>query len=465
MFFIPYAEWMEKTRSRLSARSTTLKALDKAIMEAEDASEDDETVMRWFADGAEALSPGAKSALEIEKAARGLAIAEVRAAFGAWAADQTRKGQDWRASVRNESGAVTTLAGQITFWTRTYPDAGERAALEEVATQRNKSIPLLFENTEVVVYDDRFTRMDDRMAKANAAKIAVNSYKLSRPPAPLHHAPGGGGSGFLHSISAEIDRMVTDAFGSNFLALAWDSAENAVKSAVEYAITEIKDEIAALAPGVGLGVASATLVWNTTKLIMQSIAADEMVDLSQRLEDGGDSRLALERVRDWQLRAIAARTSKVARAGVNVGLHSAAIASCGVGIPVQLAVSLANAILGLASVIGELGMQYKESRALAAYLKRPDLGRNIFGQAPLAAAYYLLNTPDSHIALQLVQIGAAGWQEDVERLKRDGVLKTTLGEAQNLIAGARYRLRKKDGTHFRERRAISLTTRIKDRIK
>ncbi len=463
MFFIPYTEWMDLTRSALSARSPALKALDQAILDAEDASEDDADVMRWFVDGGTDSMPVAvKAALEIEKAARSLAVANVRKAFEAWTADQTRKGQDWRKSVRNGKGAVQKLADQLAFLTRTYPDQGERAAMDYMIEERNKSIPLLFKNCEVVAYSDSFTTYNDRMAKAKAAELAINSYKLTNAVKP---GAGGAGAGsrFAQAISGEIDKMVTEAFGSSASALVWDSAENFFKSTVETAIREIKDEIAALAPGVGLGVASATLVFNTAKLVISSIAADAMLDMSQRLEDG-DSRAAMERVRDWQLRAIAARVSKIARAGVNIGMHSAAIASCGVGIPAQLAVSIASAIVALASVIGELGMQYKEKRALTAYLNGPTLGRDIFGQAPLAAAYYLLNTPDSHIALQLVQIGAPGWQADVERLKKDGVLLTTLSEAQNLISEARYRIKKKDGSRFRERQAQSLLTQAKDKI-
>jgi hypothetical protein len=460
MFFIPYDEWIEKTYSRVSSRSEKLKTLDEAIGEAEEASEDDDAVRRWFDYGG-AVLPGGRIALEIEKAARGVAVAEVRKAFEAWTADQARRGQDWRKSVRNEKGAVTTLAEQIAYWTRTLPDRNERAALEFMTEQRNQSIPALFTGTRVLAYADTMTNIKDKLTKAQAVKAGVTAARLGRAthtPRPPH---SGGGGGFAASISAEIDKLVREAFGTSG-AVVWDHAEAAVADAVNYAISEIKDEIAALAPGVGLAAASATAVYHSVKLVMQSIAADDLVTLSRTLEMG-DSRAALARVRDWQLRTIAATTAKVARAGVNVGMHAAAIATMGVGIPAQLATSLANAILGLAFVIGELGMQYKESRALTAYLNRGALGRDIFAQAPLAAAYYLLNTPDSHIALQLVTMGAPGWQADVERLKTDGGLKLALGEATSLIGAARYRIYPAVG-RFRERADLALTTKVKNKI-
>lgn len=464
MFFISYDEWMDLTRSRLSARSDTLKALDKAIKEAEEASEDDNTVMQWFADGgADSNPPAVKAAIDIEKAARGVAVADVRKAFNAWTSDQARRGQDWRTSVRNEKGACQRLADQIAYWTRVYPDAGERAALDFLIEQRNESIPLLFKDAVVIVYSDVLTRSNDRLAKVKAAEIALDSWRLSNGAGSRGGGAPGGASRFQAAVGAEVDKMVREAFGNSGV-ISWEHAENSIQAVLEHAVSQIKEEIAALAPGVGLAASSASLVFHTAKLVMQSIAADEMVDLSQRLEES-DSRTALLRVRDWQLRAIAARTSKVARAGVNVGMHSAAIASCGVGIPAQLAVSLASAIVALAAVIGELGMQYKEKRALTAYLNRATLGRDIFAQAPLAAAYYLLNTPTSHIALQLTRIGNPGWQADVEHLVKDGALATTLSESQNLIDSARYRIIKKDGARFRERVSPSLMSKAKAKVK
>jgi hypothetical protein len=79
------------------------------------------------------------------------------------------------------------------------------------------------------------------------------------------------------------------------------------------------------------------------------------------------------------------------------------------------------------------------------------LDHNIFATSPLVAAYYLLNTPTSHIALQLVTIGAPAWQQDVERIKRSGELNTVIEEAARLISASRYRIVRFDGARFRER--------------
>lgn len=459
MFFIPYDEWMSQTYSRIYSRSPALKKLDEALKEAEDIEADDEEVLKWFAYGLGPVSDSAKAAIEIEKARRADAVGQVSRAFTDWVQDHTRKGQEWRASTRNSSGAVTTLHNQIAYWTRTFPSTTEREAIEYMTASRNKSIPALFKGVEVVIQSDLLTKKDDASAMYKAVELVRNSRKLER----IYQPPSGGGGashGFMHTISTQTDRLVAEAFGGDLRSLIWDPTEHGLQAVLGHAIDSIKEEIAALAPGVGLGAASASLVFHTAKLVIQSIAADEMVDLIQRLGEG-DSRAALERVRDWQLRTIAARAAKVARAGVNVGVHSAAIASCGIGIPAQLAVSIATAIVALAEVIGELGMQYKEKRKLTAYLNQDSLGRDIFAQSPLAAAYYLLNTPVSHIALQIVSFGAPAWRHDVELLVQNDSLKTVAEESARLIAAARYRIRRKGAAPFRERLEPALWERAK----
>lgn len=465
MFFIPYEEWMELTRSRVYSRSDALKALDKALHDAEEACAEDETVMRWFRDGGPDSMPAAvKAAMDIEKAARGVAVAEVRKAFTAWCESQSRRGQDWRESVRNERKACEKLAEQIAYWTRQFPNPSERVALDELRKQRNASIPLLFKDSMVVVHTDLSTKYTDASAKEKAAKIAYDSWKLAGAPRPglPHHGGGSGHEAAIKSaISSHVDGMVREAFGTSVV--TWDHAEASVAAVLEHAVAAIKDELAMIIPGAGLAVAAATGTYTGIKMVMQSIALDELVNLTQRLDEG-DSRAALRRVNDWQIRALAKLTSKSIRAATNVGVHIATLALLGASLPAQLATSLATAIMALAEVIGDLGMQYKEKRALTAYLNAGTLGRDIFGQAPLAAAYYLLNTPTSHIALQLVDIGAPAWQADVEHLVKDGHLGTTLSEAQNLIQGARYRIIKKDGSRFRERVSPSLITKLKRKV-
>lgn len=473
MLFIPIDEWLRKTARTLHSRSDALKALDAAIARANQIdAEGDATLVRYIGTVGE-LSESAKLALLMDKTLRELAIAGVRRAFTAWVKD----GHAWRTSVRNQSGAVTLLHQQLSYWQSVNPSPDTSAALAVVIKARNESIPTLFAGCECIAKGELLDRLKARKNKVTAAKnvvtVARNSYKLSgaslhRPSLPSHHGGGGGASsGLMGTIETQVGHMVKEAFGATLGQLDWHAAEAFLRDTLNEALASIKDEVAALAPGVGLGAASATLVFQTVKLVIAGIAADEMLDLSRKLETG-DSMAALQRVRDWQLRDIALRTSKAARASVNVGTHAAAIASCGVGIPAQLAIGIANAIIALAEMIADLGVQYKESRALTAYLNGRSigavLGPDIFAASPLAGAYYLLNTPTSHIALQLVTIGAPAWQEDVELLKKSGVLKTVITESARLIDSCRYRIVRSDGGSYREREGKTLVVKAKELV-
>jgi hypothetical protein len=474
MLFIPIDEWLSKTARTLHSRSDALKALDAAIARANQVdAEGDATLVRYMGTVGE-LSESAKLALLMDKTLRELAIAGVRRAFTAWVKD----GHAWRTSVRNQSGAVTLLHQQLSYWQSVHPSPDTSAALAVVIKARNESIPTLFAGCECIAKGELLDRLKTRKNKVTAAKnvvtVARNSYKLSgsslpsvhRPSLPSHHGSGAS-SGLMGTIETQVGHMVKEAFGATLGQLDWHAGEAFLRDMLNEALASIKEEVAALAPGVGLGAASATLVFHTVKLVMSGIAADEMLDLSRKLETG-DSMTALQRVRDWQLRDIALRTSKVARASVSVGTHAAAIASCGVGIPAQLAIGIANAIIALAEMIADLGVQYKESRALTAYLNGRSidavLGPDIFAASPLAGAYYLLNTPTSHIALQLVTIGAPAWQEDVELLKKSGVLKTVITESARLIDSCRYRIVRSDGGRYREREGKTLAVKAKELV-
>jgi hypothetical protein len=460
-----YSDWMALTHSRVYGRSTELKQIDVAIKQAEDCAASFETVSRWYSDlSSERRGDSAWVAMELDTKLRSLAIVRVGEAFTRW---KNAKGNtDWRTSNRNGEGAMTRLSDQLTYLKPKLP-VRESAALAFVEAERNRSIPVLFKDCKVVGYSDRLTSLADRKTavtqatglrtvyeRGNAAGMGAPT--TSQAEALMRHigtsvdswvheaffgTPGGGGSG--HSLIDDLD----------------------IRSILTEAVHEIKADILAIAPIAGLSVASATLLKNSVTLVMQSVAADDLVDLERKLDKSGDSRAAVNSLKRWQAEAIAKTTSSVVRSGVNVGTHAAAVASLGVGIPVQLAVSIANAVIALALVIGDMGMQYRRRKALERYLNQPTLDAEIFAQSPLAAAYYLLNSPTSHIALQLVRFNAPGWQEDVERLKKDGDLQLVISQSAKVIDQSKYRIRKSDMAKFRETSGPGLVSKIKDSLR
>ncbi len=453
---------MQKTQSRIHSRSAALLKLDQALKDAENACSDDEEVLNWFGGGLGTRSPSAVEALKIEEKLRGDAVAAVSRAFNSWIQEQTNKKKDWRTSVRNEQGAVELLGNQIHYWKRTYPNESERAALDFVIAERNKSIPVLFAGCEVIALKGLAQKKENMMARHYGVSSARDAAKLVRPPtaapssssAPPGSAPPTSSSPTSSPTSSPFmtaaHTMIREAFGTDFASLVLNPAEDWIRETIKYVLDFVKEELAAIPPGVGLAVSGAMIAYNTRTLVQKSLAAHELLDLSGRIEQG-DSRAALGSLRKWQLRAIALTTSKIARGTVNLGVHAASVASLGMAAGVQIGVSLANVIVAMTEIITEIGMQYKEKRALTAYLNGGTLDYNIFAQSALAAGYYLLNTPDSHIALQLVEIGRPTWRQDVELFKKDGVLKTVMTESANMIAAARYRIVRRDGVTYRER--------------
>ena len=470
MLFIALHDWMSATNSWRHRRSDALKVLDKAIDDANmvEAGSDAALMIYWSA--VDELSAAGKNAIAIEEAKRAAAVASVSKAFTLWAASQTAEGKDWKASVRNATGAVQTLYDQLEYWRLKLPQSSsEIAALKALTDARNESIPLLFKNCVCTLKADRST-LDKVMEQKNKVMAVKNVVKIAKTSHKLISGGGGGGGGsqiastVMQQVSGILPGIVKSAFGVTLEQISWEAGENFFKETLMEALNSIKEEIAALAPAAGLVVSTGTLLVHTVKLVQNSLATHELLHLSEKLEDG-DSQAALKRMRDWQLRDIALRTSKVVRAATNSGAQLATILSASAAAPAQMIIGICNAVMALIEIIADMGMQYKESRALTKYLNNTSpltLGRDIFVAAPLAGAYYLLNTPTSHIALQLVTIGSTAWVAEVEYLKKDGALQKVITESERLISSSRYVITRKDGGRFREREGKEKSVQVKE---
>lgn len=472
MLFISLHDWMSATNSWRHRRSDALKVLDKAIDDANtvDAGSDAALMIYWSA--VDELSAAGKNAIAIEDAKRAAAVASVSKAFTLWAASQTADGKDWKASVRNATGAVQALYDQLEYWRLKLPkSSSEIAALKALTDARNESIPLLFKNCVCTLKADRST-LDKVMDQKSKVMVVKHVVKIARTSHKLISSGGGGGGGggsqmastVMQQVSSIMPGIVKSAFGVTLEQISWEAGENFFKETLMEALNSIKEEIAALAPAAGLVVSTGTLLVHTVKLVQNSLATHELVHLSEKLEDG-DSQAALKRIRDWQLRDIALRTSKVVRAATNSGAQLATILSASAAAPAQMIIGICNAVMALIEIIADMGMQYKESRALTKYLNNAShltLGRDIFVAAPLAGAYYLLNTPTSHIALQLVTIGSTAWVAEVEYLKKDGALQKVIAESERLISSSRYVVTRKDRGRFREREGKEKSVQVKE---
>lgn len=472
MFLISIDEWMKATHSRIYSRSDALKVLDKAIADAGTINQEVDQSQYIFMSRSGRLSESDKNSIAIGEKKRALALAAVRKAFDKWAATQTSKGQNWRDSGRNSSGAVNSLFEQLKYFGSKYLSESDEAAIAEIVKNRSQMIPLLFDGCTCVLKADRgrVEALKDKLKKAKATRrigqIAKKSYTLASSPATAASSSGGtsASSEVLAKVNAMIPDIVSNAFGTTLEQLSWEAGEAFFKETLTEALNAIKEEILAIIPAAGAIASSATLVVNTIKLVQSSLAASALLDLTNKLEES-DSKVALARIRDWQLRDISLRSSKVARAGANTAAQLAAIFTAGAGTAPQVILGICNAIVALLEMVAEMGMQYKESRALTNYLNSTaasKLGKDIFTASPLAAAYYLLNTPTSDIALQLVNIGDPGWMQEVEQLKLSGPLATVITESERLIDASRYVLMAKGQMRFREREGKEMLVKAKE---
>lgn len=473
MFLISIDEWMKATYSRIYSRSDALKALDKAIAEAGIINQEVDQSQYIFMSRTGKLSELDKNSIAIGEKKRALALAAVRKAFDKWVDTQTRKGQDWRDSGRNSSGAVTRLYDQLKYFGGKYLSESDEACIAVIVKNRSDMIPLLFDGCTCVLKAERgrMEALSDKLKKAKATRqigqIAKKSRALANSPATAASSSGGtaASSEVLTKINAMIPEIVSNAFGTTLEQLSWEAGETFFKETLTEALSAIKEEILAIMPVAGAVASSATLIVNTIKLVQSGLAASTLLNLTNKLQES-DSKVALARIRDWQLRDIALSSSKLARATTNTAAQLAAIFSAGLGTAPQLILGICNAIVALLEMVAEMGMQYKESRALTKYLnstkKASELGKDIFTASPLAAAYYLLNTPTSDIALQLVNIGDPGWMQEIEQLKQSAPLATVITESERLIDASRYVLMAKGKMRFREREGKEMLVRAKE---
>ena len=472
MSLISIDEWMKATYSRIYSRSDALKALDKAIADVGIVNQEVDQSQYIFMSRTGKLSESDKNSIAIGEEKRALALAAVRKAFDKWVDTQTIKGQNWRDSGRNSSGAVTRLYEQLKYLGSKYLSKSDQACIEVIVKSRSLMIPLLFDGCTCVLKADRgrMEALSDRLKKAKVSKeigqIAYQSRKYTRSSAATASSSGGtaASSEVLTKVNAMIPNIVSSAFGTTLEQLSWEAGETFFKETLTEALNAIKEEILAIMPVAGAVVSSATLVVSTIKLVQSGLAANTLLNLTNKLEES-DSKVALARIRDWQLRDIALSSSKVARATTNTAAQLAAIFSAGLGTAPQAILGICNAIVALLEIIAEMGMQYKESRALTKYLnstKADELGKDIFTASPLAAAYYLLNTPTSDIALQLVNIGDPGWMPEIEQLKQSAPLATVITESERLINASRYVLMAKGKMRFREREGKEMLVRAKE---
>ena len=465
---IDILEWHRVTDGK-HKRTSSLQELDAAI----------ERANLWSEP--ELLSTPNASAELLEKQKINIKIRvevlrDVDRALNDWMSAQWKKRPDvgWHGSVRNASGAVEQLVSELWRLQSKY-DPGGPTNVEAYETARNNSIPALFEGCKCIsrasagdlVKDGKSTSAVVGSASSfveNLRKAAKLTIPPERPSTPI--VPRAEQSRVLaeqSQVQHKVADFIKEAFG-NLDYARWDIGEKFLQEVLNEAKRALIQEMASAVPFAGLAPTVAVLGIAIDDMRVAKLGARAVDRLNQRTVIS-DSKSALQTICQWQKEDRELQKTRVARASLNLGSQILGIASGGTAAVVQVPLGIRNAIDALADVIIEIGRQYQASRALTRYLNGQDgahpLGREIFSASPLAAAYYILNTPTSFIALQFINLGAPGWRSEVEALIKGGNLAVARQEAARLIEESRYRIIPPEGGKYAETVKESMALKAK----
>ena len=434
-------EWLRATGADKTTRSSTLQQLDEAIERANLRREP------------EPLPPPNASSALLEKHKKNTefcvaALRDVDRALNAWMSDQWKKrpNEGWHGSVRNQSGAIEQLVRELWNLQSKY-DPGGPTKVEAYETARDNSIPALFKGCKCISRTSVGDLVKDGKSTSTVVGSAQSLVKNLREAVKLRFPREGTPEPIISAaektqVSSEVAGFIKKAFG-NLDNLTWDVSEEFFKGVLNEAKGALMQEVASAVPFAGLVPAVAVLGIAINDMKIAGRGARAVERLNQRTVPS-DSKSALQIIRGWQEHDMTLQKNRVTRASLNVGSQIVGIASGGTATAVQVPLGILNTIDALADVIIEIGGQYQASRALTLYLNGRDgahpLGREIFSASPLAAAYYILNTPTSFVALQFVNLGAPGWREEIESLITRGDLAEARREAARLIEESRYRI-------------------------
>ena len=424
--FLPYQRWMEYTHLTIGIRSPQLKNLDEAIKRAESISFEiqylDDEVERYAQRG----YPVAK-AVEIKQSLEREAYWIVQKAFDAWAKSEG----DWRESRRNQNGAAIMIFLRLLDYRRAHSDI--IADSKDIIDAADKFVGELFRGAKV-------------QARGADLESVVNTGSQIKDVAQTLNTLGGSFKQgfetlFRHHFGAGIQQVRQDPFWAKELSKF---------------IPNLTHELVKLIPAIGAGVSAGTAVWNYMKALDAESARYRVIDVSRQLPSG-DAREALSAIRLWQSVDIAARRTAAAQGASAAAAQLAAIAAPVIGAPIQVLTQTANAVVTLLSVLADVGMQYRESKALERYLRAADkIDHNIFAISPLVGAYYVLNVPLSAFSLHLIPFESPTFFADTEYLRESGEMKTIIMEAERLLDGSKFELVSAQGLKFRTREDMLL---------
>lgn len=414
---LSYSEWMKKTYSLVHPRSTFLKSVDEALKKYDTA-----------------RNPTNREAL--------------KTAFDRWRFEQSRQGKDWRKSVRNEKGAVTTLYRALNDLDRRQLTAEELEAMKYISRMQTTALARQFSQAELRFKASTLVGVAQGVGSnwqkfktgaqgvaggASTAKSAVKAgQEIGKGISTLQ---SGGRAAAVTAAKAgmadktgTIKTQVVQLCRTLCPDLDPDAVFRAVGlPAVEQFAIEMTPFIGAISSGgkavVGwIGVANSH--WQRSKV------ADARYAIA-----AGDPEAAFDAVLVLLDREI---TSQTVRASVKTGAFTGKLlgAFADAGAVTGPVIGLLEILAQIFQTIVEYVSDYRECRAGTKMLQMGALNLDLFETSPILGCYFIVVQDHSTIINFAVgDYGTPNWMFDVERLVKK--VQIVLDKARHLIHNSR----------------------------
>ncbi len=437
--FMSHGDWMRLTHLTIGRRSSELRQLDEAMLEAERAALDiayfDDEIEQYFQRGA-----AINAAEDVRDAMEKRAYALVLVAFQKWA----KSAGNWRNSRRNNEQAPTLVYEQLRNLKKKYrdlrPDADELVQAERELTRlESEFVTQIFTGAKVQVRGADLS---------NVTQIASQASSIESVP------------GQLAKAGHAFEMLFTSHFGAPLHQVAQDPAwAQELAKVLPGLITEVHT-LMEFVPVANVAVATASALSKLYDVHQTDHNRTQLLQVSEALPVC-DARTALAAIKDWQEKYIRAQKSAAMQDAATAGVHLLNILVPGTQ-PIGAIATAAKSVVKMMDVFVDLGAQYRDSRKLENYLRNaPHITSDIFATCPLVGAYYVLNVPLSTFSLCLVPFESPTFQEDTEYMRNEGHMQAIMGDAERLLNASRYRLISPAGFQYRTTEAMSLQNAAK----
>ncbi len=395
-----HAVWMKDTASLGRPRSPELKKLDAALLAYE-----------------KALENSTGSVLSEKKA--------LQQALAEWKEAQEKKGQDWRASVRNklkavekldaELGAVIMGAGGLNNRGELMIDAEELKAAKLLAEDIRKNTRMMFTGQLLTVKNSK------ALADLNSVRSAMSSFKSAAGQIK------GAASGVVQpNLQQQVQSTLVSLFG--------DAAAAEVQQALGPVFAEFLTNVTPFVGAIKSG-GNALLKWGQAAKALYT--KSQMADAAGSFAPG-DPAAAFEAILLIQKREVTQYATTASIHTVSAGAK-AAFTAADFG-------ALSGPILGAAETLALLmqkiylfARDWNEMKEVNALLKTGPYDLNLFKTCPLIGCYLIANSNTSHVInIAVGDYGKAGWKFDVEAMLIKA--KPVFEKARTVIADSRYEL-------------------------